>query len=114
MIWADLGFTLLKIGLVLFIVLTLVAYLTLAERKISAFMQDRIGPNRVGPFGFLQPLADGIKFIFKEDIIPDQVNRRFFCNCPRYIVCNGYCGACCNSHRKRLLYYFFWSFIPAA
>ena len=57
-----------KIALILFVNLTLIAYLTLLERRVSAWIQDRRGPNRVGPFGLLQPLADGIKFIFKEAI----------------------------------------------
>ena len=51
---------------------------TLAERKISAWIQYRIGPNRVGPFGLLQPLADGVKFIFKEELVPDGANRWMF------------------------------------
>src|SRR5215218_1022820 len=55
-----------------------VAYLTFAERKISAWVQDRIGPNRVGPWGLLQVLADGLKFFFKEDIIPKHVDRVFY------------------------------------
>jgi NADH-quinone oxidoreductase subunit H len=59
-----------------------VAYLTFAERKISAYMQDRVGPNRVGPCGLLQPLADGLKFFFKEDIIPKHVDRIFYFSAP--------------------------------
>src|SRR3954465_1684424 len=62
-----------KLILVAFIVTTalLVAmYSTYAERKIAAFLQDRRGPNRAGPFGILQPLADGGKLFFKEEIIP--------------------------------------------
>ena len=50
------------------------AAMTLAERKVSAWIQWRIGPNRVGPWGLLQPLADGVKFIFKEELIPDGAN----------------------------------------
>ena len=54
------------------------ALMTLAERKVSAWMQYRIGPNRVGPGGLLQPLADGIKFIFKEEVMPDGANKALF------------------------------------
>ena len=53
-------------------------YETYAERKIAAFMQDRIGPNRAGPFGILQPLADGMKLFFKEEIIPNSSNKILF------------------------------------
>jgi len=53
-------------------------YETYAERKIAAFMQDRIGPNRAGPFGILQPLADGGKLFFKEEIIPSSSNKILF------------------------------------
>jgi NADH-quinone oxidoreductase subunit H len=51
-------------------------YSTYAERKVAAFMQDRLGPNRAGPFGILQPLADGVKLFMKEEIIP-QISDRF-------------------------------------
>src|SRR5260370_16143365 len=62
------------------------AYLILAERKISAWAQDRIGPNRVGVWGLLQPIADGIKFLLKEDIIPDHVDRLIFLFAPAIAV----------------------------
>ena len=53
-------------------------YSTYAERKVAAFLQDRIGPNRAGPFGILQPLADGVKMFMKEEIIPDVSNKFLF------------------------------------
>jgi NADH-quinone oxidoreductase subunit H len=62
--------TLVKIALLLFIVLTVNAYLTWFERKVVAHIQSRWGPHRVGPHGLLQPLADGLKFLFKEDPTP--------------------------------------------
>lgn len=61
--------------LVVFVVLTGFAYTTLLERVLLARLQQRVGPNRVGPGGFFQPLADAVKLIFKEDIIPDQVDK---------------------------------------
>jgi NADH-quinone oxidoreductase subunit H len=66
----TLGITLIIIGVALFVLLTAAAYSVYAERKVSAFIQQRPGPNRVGPLGLLQPLADVVKLLLKEDIIP--------------------------------------------
>jgi len=60
------------------ITLFIAAYSTYAERKVAAFLQDRIGPDRAGPFGILQPLADGLKFIMKEEFIPVVSNKFLF------------------------------------
>ncbi|MFH1028760.1 MAG: NADH-quinone oxidoreductase subunit NuoH [Pseudomonadota bacterium] len=67
-----------KLGMVFFVILTLAAYLVFAERKILAWVQDRKGPNRVGPFGLLQPLADLIKLLTKEDFVPAAADRWLF------------------------------------
>ena len=68
---------LIKIAIILFVVLTAVSYTVLLERWISAWVQDRIGPNRVGPLGLLQPLADVLKLLLKEDIEPKQAQKWF-------------------------------------
>lgn len=60
------------------VTLGIAMYLTLAERKFAAFFQDRIGPNRAGPFGLLQPLADGVKFFFKEEFFPKAADPILF------------------------------------
>ncbi|MBX7220995.1 MAG: NADH-quinone oxidoreductase subunit H, partial [Blastocatellia bacterium] len=73
---------LVQLAVLLGVVLTVVAYLTLAERKISAWIQVRVGPNRVGPMGLLQPLADGIKLLLKEDIIPAEADKDVFTVAP--------------------------------
>jgi len=71
-----------KIVIAVFILLTAVAYTVLLERKVVAHMQNRWGPSRVGPFGIWQPLADGLKFIFKEDLTPPYVNRPLYLLAP--------------------------------
>jgi len=65
-----------------FVLMTGFAYMTYAERKVAALFQTRIGPNRAGPFGFLQPAADGIKLIFKEELIPAGADRFIFILAP--------------------------------
>ena len=75
-----------QIGAVVTIVAAWVAYATYLERKISAFMQARLGPMRVGPWGLLQPIADAIKLLTKEDFIPDKADRGIFFIAPYIAV----------------------------
>ncbi|PYX29067.1 MAG: NADH-quinone oxidoreductase subunit NuoH [Acidobacteria bacterium] len=75
-----------KSGITLFILLTAVAYTVWLERKVVGHMQNRWGPTRVGPFGLLQPAADGIKFLFKEDLTPPHVYKPLFIAAPMMAV----------------------------
>ena len=74
--------TALKITLILVVFLTAIAYTVLMERKVLGFIQLRYGPNRVGPWGLLQPLADLLKLLFKEDFTPPGVNKVLFVMAP--------------------------------
>ena len=77
----DLAFILEKLILIIIVVmasLVIAMYATYAERKVAAVLQDRRGPNRAGPFGLLQPVADGLKLFFKEEIIPDFSSKALF------------------------------------
>src|SRR5574341_2632057 len=73
---------LVKIGVVFAVLLLTVAYMTWVERKLMADFQVRLGPMRVGPHGLLQPIADGLKLMFKEDLIPSHVDRVIFLLAP--------------------------------
>ena len=81
---------LIQIGLVVTLTAGWVAYATYLERKISAFMQARLGPMRVGPWGLLQPIADGLKLLTKEDFIPDKADRWIFFFAPYIAVASAF------------------------
>jgi len=77
----DLAFIIEKLALIAVVVMAslgIAMYTTFAERKVAAILQDRRGPNRAGPFGILQPLADGVKLFFKEEIIPNFSSKALF------------------------------------
>ncbi len=78
--------TLLKIVLIVAPLMLGVAYLTLAERKVIGYMQVRIGPNRVGPYGLIQPIADGLKLLLKEIIVPSSSNKGIFIIAPMLAI----------------------------
>ena len=84
-VWTSLPLVLqmgLKIAAIVLPLLLMVAYYTLAERKVLAYMHVRVGPNRVGPRGLLQPIADAVKLMFKEMIIPTNADRYLFVIAP--------------------------------
>ena len=81
---------LIQIGLVVTLVALWVAYATYLERKISAFIQARLGPMRVGPWGLLQPIADGLKLLTKEDFIPENADRWIFFFAPYIAVASAF------------------------
>src|SRR5258705_9093985 len=70
--------TLILIVIIFSLTMFVALYSTFAERKVAAFMQDRRGPNRAGPGGIFQPLADGVKMFMKEEVIPVASNRLLF------------------------------------
>src|SRR3972149_1450001 len=82
----ELLITLLTITVVIGGTLGACMYLVLAERKVSAWMQDRRGPNRVGPVGLIQPVADGLKVLLKEGVIPANVDKVMFVIAPMISV----------------------------
>lgn len=78
----SIWWALLRIGIIVGFILAVVPGIIWWERRLLSWFQDRIGPNRVGPFGFLQPIADGIKLFLKEEVIPDKVDRLIYMIAP--------------------------------
>lgn len=82
----NIWYTLITIVAVMGAILGGALYLVLLERKVSAWVQDRLGPNRVGKFGLIQPIADAFKLLFKEDLIPERVDKVLFLAAPAIAV----------------------------
>src|SRR6516162_10072496 len=77
-LFTTLLISLVKSVVIFGVILFLVSYVVYAERRVSALIQDRVGPNRVGPSGLLQPIADAVKLLLKEDFTPAHVNRLYY------------------------------------
>src|SRR3982751_6538242 len=84
--WNFIIFSAVKIIGVFSVLMTIVAYAVWVERKVSAAIQDRLGPNRFGPFGLLQPLADAVKSFLKEDFTPAHVRKGYFWLAPAVVM----------------------------
>src|SRR5512146_3318291 len=82
----DILLMLLKLVLIFAVIMTIAGYLVLVERRVLAWIQDRTGPNRVGPQGLLQPVADFLKLLTKEDFCPDAADRWLFYLAPAFAV----------------------------
>jgi NADH-quinone oxidoreductase subunit H len=82
-------FSAMKVAAGVGVLMFLVAYTVYVERRVAAFIQDRVGPNRVGPFGLLQPVADGLKSFFKEDFTPAHVRKSYFWLAPAIAMLPG-------------------------
>src|SRR5438105_12336613 len=81
-----------KSAIVIFALLTAFAYMTLIERRVVAKIQGRLGPNRAGPFGLFQPIADAIKMAFKEQIVPSQAKKAIYLIAPVISVVVALCA----------------------
>ena len=84
--WTFLLFSAIKILAVFSILMFFVAYVVLVERRLSAVIQDRLGPNRVGPFGIWQPIADAVKAFLKEDFVPGHVRKAYYWLAPAIVM----------------------------
>jgi NADH-quinone oxidoreductase subunit H len=82
--WTDVGLEVLKIVIILLFILNVTPIMVWVERRGSALIQDRPGPNRVGPFGLFQSFADALKFFMKEDVIPTQANKWLYTFAPMF------------------------------
>ncbi len=87
--WQFVLFSAIKVVAAFAVLMFMVAYVVLVERKVCAFIQDRIGPNRAGPFGLLQPAADAVKAFFKEDFTPAHVRKVFYVLAPAIVMLPG-------------------------
>jgi NADH-quinone oxidoreductase subunit H len=91
-VWEDILINFVKIFAVANALMLSVAFLTWVERRLSGIIQFRLGPNRVGPAGLLQPIADGIKFITKEDVIPRDAHKPLFVLAPALAMITSICA----------------------